>query len=377
MTQLAIGPLSANPPVVLAPMAGITNAPFRMLCRRFGGGIYVSEMIGARSLVEGHAKTERLAAFHPDESPRSIQLYGTDPVYMRAAAELLVTEDRVDHIDLNFGCPVPKITRNGGGAALPFKRRRFAAVVGAAVEGAGAGGRHVPVTVKMRMGIDDHHLTYLEAARSAVDVGVSAVALHARTAEQLYSGSARWDAIARLRDEIDGVPVLGNGDIWGADDAVEMMRRTGCDGVVVGRGCLGRPWLFRELDEALTGKPRTPGPTLGEVADIMHDHAAAMAEWFGEDKGVRSFRKHTGWYLKGFPVGNELRVEFTTVTGLDQLDTLLAGLDRDLPHPAHPEEMRRGHTRGPRPVKLPHRWLDDPDDLTGLAPDAELAVSGG
>lgn len=370
---LRIGPVTVDPPVVLAPMAGITNAPFRMLCRRFGGGLFVSEMIGARSYLQGQEKASMLAAFDPEESPRSIQLYGTDPATVGAAAERLVGEGCVDHIDLNFGCPVPKVTRHGGGAALPFKHRHFAAIVAAAVAGAG----HVPVTVKMRMGIDDDHLTHLEAGRAAADSGAAAVALHARTAQQLYSGSARWDAIADLKAAVGDIPVLGNGDIWSADDAVAMMARTGCDGVVVGRGCLGRPWLFRELDEALTRRPRTPSPGLGEVIDLMVGHAAALEAWLGSGIGIRSFRKHTGWYLKGFPIGNDLRVALNGVEGLDHLGTLLGSLDRSLPHPAEPERMRRGHTRGPRPVRLPHGWLDDPDDLGALGVGADLTTSGG
>ena len=370
---LRIGPLELGTPVVLAPMAGITNAPFRTLCRRYGGGLYVSEMIGARALVEGNEKTDQLARFADDEDPRSIQLYGVEPWAIRAAAERLVDEGRVDHIDLNFGCPAPKVTRHGGGAALPFKRRVFADIVGSAVEGAGA----VPVTVKLRMGIDDGHLTYLDAARAAVDAGAAAVALHARTAEQLYSGSADWSAIARLKEAIDSVPVLGNGDIWVAADAKRMMDRTGCDGVVVGRGCLGRPWLFGELDAVLAGRVPPPPPDLGSVLDTMAEHAQLLVDWFGVHHGIRSFRKHTGWYLKGFPVGSELRSDLHRVESVWDLQRLTEHLDRDTPYPDGVGEMRRGHTNGPRRVRLPHGWLDDPDDAPHLDDAAAVAVSGG
>ncbi|MEX1280961.1 MAG: tRNA dihydrouridine synthase DusB [Acidimicrobiia bacterium] len=370
---LRIGPIEVPTPVVLAPMAGITNAPFRTLCRRYGGGIYVSEMIGARGLVEGNQKTLQLAGFGPDEELRSIQLYGTEPWAMRAAAERLVGEGRVDHIDLNFGCPAPKVTRHGGGAALPFKRRLFADLVGATVEGAGA----VPVTVKLRMGIDDDHLTFLDAGRAAADVGAAAVALHARTAEQLYSGRARWDAIARLKEAVPDIPVLGNGDIWVAADAVAMIERTGCDGVVVGRGCLGRPWLFGELDAALAGRRPSPPPDLGGVLDVMVDHARLLVDWFGPHIGIRSFRKHTGWYLKGFPIGSALRADLHQTDEVDELVARTAHLDRSMRYPDGVGEMRRGHTNGPRRVRLPHGWLDDPDATPHLEAAAAAVVSGG
>ncbi len=370
---LQIGDLRLRTPVVLAPMAGITNAPFRTLCRRFGGGLYVSEMIGARALVEGNEKTRDLIRFAPDEHPRSIQLYGTDPVAIEGATRFLAEEHGVDHIDLNFGCPVPKITRHGGGAALPWKRRLFGSIVGAAVRGAGA----VPITVKLRMGLDDEHLTYLESGRIAVDAGAAAVALHARTAQQLYSGHAQWDAITRLKQSIDEVPVLGNGDIWVADDAVRMMDETGCDGVVIGRGCLGRPWFFAELEAALAGEPLPPPPNLGEVCDVLREHARLLVDWFGPHLGIRHFRKHPNWYLKGFPVGSDVRRRLNQVDDLDEVDELLASLDRSLPFPDAAREAKRGHTHGPRAVKLPQGYLDDRDEMPDLDQAAELAVSGG
>lgn len=368
-----IGSVEVWPPVVLAPMAGITNYPFRSLCRQFGAGLYVSEMIGARALVDGHSKTRELASFGPDEQPRSIQLYGTDADSVERAAEWLVQEQWVDHIDLNFGCPAPKVTRHGGGAALPWKIGLFADIVGAAVRGAGS----VPVTVKLRKGIDDDHLTHLEAGRVAADRGAQAVALHARTAEQLYSGRADWRAIAALKEAVTEVPVLGNGDIWEANDAIRMMTETGCDGVVVGRGCLGRPWLFRDLVDVFEGRePQTP-PALGEVADIMRDHAARLVRWFGESVGIRGFRKHPGWYLKGFPAGPALRNSLSKVESLDELDELLDQLDRSIPFPADAHRMGRGHTHGPKRVKLPHGYLESRDVEAPLPAEAAVAVSGG
>ena len=370
---LVIGPLEVWPPVVLAPMAGITNYPFRSLCRQFGAGLYVSEMIGARALVDGHGKTRELASFGPDEVPRSIQLYGTDADSVGRAAAWLVEEKWVDHIDLNFGCPAPKVTRHGGGAALPWKTGLFADIVAAAVHGAG----DVPVTAKLRKGIDDDHLTYLEAGRIAEDVGAAAVALHARTAEQLYSGHADWPAIEALKNAVTSIPVLGNGDIWEADDAIRMVQETSCDGVVVGRGCLGRPWLFRDLADAFDGRPLQTPPSLGEVADIMRDHADRLVRWFGDHVGIRGFRKHPGWYLKGFPAGPVIRNSLSRIESLEELNELLSQLDGSIPFPVEAGRMGRGHTHGPKRVKLPAGYLQSRDVAAPLPAEAAVAVSGG
>jgi len=370
---LRIGPLEVDPPVVLAPMAGVTNASFRTLCRRFGAGLYVSEMLGARAIVENHARTLQSAEFGENEPIRSIQLYGIDPATVAEAVRRLVDQDQVDHVDLNFGCPAPKVTRHGGGAALPFKWRRFESIVTAAVGSAGK----VPVTVKFRMGIDDDHLTFLGAGRISEAAGAAAVALHARTAEQLYSGEARWAAIGELKEAVTSIPVLGNGDVWEASDATAMIDQTGCDGVVVGRGCLGRPWLFGELAEAFAGRPITPPPGLREVASIMIDHAELLIAQYGGGRGIRSFRKHTSWYLNGFVVGHEVRRRLQAVETVDRIKELMGRVDLDQDFPAEAARRPRGHTHGPRPVKLPHRYLDDPDALERLSPAAGLAVSGG
>jgi nifR3 family TIM-barrel protein len=369
---LRVGPYEVWPPVVLAPMAGITNAPFRRLCRAYGGGLYVSEMITTRALVERNAETMKLIEFGRDESPRSLQLYGVDPAVVREAVTMLVAEDRADHIDLNFGCPVPKVTRRGGGAALPWKRDLLRDILTSAVRAAGP----LPVTMKMRMGIDDDHQTYLDAGRIAEGCGVAAVALHARTAAQAYSGQADWSAVARLKEHVTSVPVLGNGDIWEADDALRMMRETGCDGVVVGRGCLGRPWLFRSLDRAFAGLADEPHPSLREVAAAMRRHAGLMVAWLGEDKGVREFRKHVSWYLKGFAVGGEVRQQLALVSSLAELDRLLANLDltQDFPHQLL--GTPRGRLGPPRRVALPEGWLDDQCNGRIDSTD-ELAISGG
>jgi nifR3 family TIM-barrel protein len=369
---LDIGPFRLWPPVVLAPMAGVTNPPFRRLCRQFGAGLYVSEMITSRGLVEGGVRTELLARFAPDEHPRSIQLYGTDPNVMGRAVAKLVAEDRVDHVDLNFGCPAKKVTRHGGGAAVPVRRRLFAEIVAAAVRSAGA----VPITVKFRMGIRDDLLTYLDAGRIAEGEGAAAVALHARTAEQLYSGDADWPAIARLKEVVTTIPVLGNGDIWEAGDALRMIDATGCDGVVVGRGCLGRPWLFRDLVDVFEGRPVAPPPALGPVIDVMLEHARLHADWFGSD-GIRDFRKHTAWYLRGYPVGGRTRHGFSQVGSLDELAERASTLDRSLTLLPGALRQPRGHTGGPRRVTLPDGWLDERDAPTRVAASADAFVSGG
>jgi len=366
----------AGPPVVLAPMAGITNTAFRRLCREQGAGLFVCEMVTTRALVERNPKTLRMLAFAVGESPRSMQLYGVDPATVAAAVRMVVQDNLADHIDMNFGCPVPKVTRKGGGAALPWRHRLFARIVKAAVDAADGA---VPVTVKMRKGIDDSHLTYVDAALAAQDAGVAAVALHARTAEQRYSGRADWAAIATLKQALD-VPVLGNGDIWEADDALRMVRETGCDGVVVGRGCLGRPWLFADLAAAFSAVEGPYGrrlPALGEVALVMRRHAELLVEWLGTERdGCTDFRKHVAWYLKGFPVGWSLRRSLAMVSSLSEVDDLLGKLDPAAPFPLEILGEPRGRTNAPGKVHLPDGWLASRDD-EDVPLDAELDDSGG
>lgn len=374
-SPLQIGPHTVQPPVVLAPMAGITNAPFRRLCREFSGGkgLFVSEMITTRALVERNDKTMQLITFHASEQPRSIQLYGVDPATVGKAVRMIAEEGLADHIDLNFGCPVPKVTRKGGGSALPYKRNLLRAILREAVAGAGG----LPVTMKMRKGIDDDHLTYLDAGRIAVEEGVTAIALHGRTTAQHYGGTADWDAIARLKEHVPEIPVLGNGDIWSAEDALRMVRATGCDGVVVGRGCLGRPWLFADLVAAFEGRTERVRPTLREVADVMVRHATLLGEWIGdESRGVVDFRKHVAWYLKGFSVGSEMRRRLAVTSCLEELRAGLDELDLDQPWPAGADGPR-GRTSGTNRVVLPDGWLNDPYDCAGVGEDAELDTSGG
>ena len=368
---LRLGPLLVDTPIVLAPMAGVTDVAFRTLCREQGAGLYVCEMITSRGLVEGDESTRAMLVFDRHETVRSVQLYGVDPAYLARATEILCAEYGVAHVDLNFGCPVPKVTRRGGGAALPWKRRLLGAILEATVRAAAPYG--VPVTMKTRKGLDGDHLTYLEAGRIASDAGCAAIALHARTADQYYSGSADWDAIARLVEHVD-IPVLGNGDIWEAADALDMVAATGCAGVVVGRGCLGRPWLFRDLAAAFAGDPAPPLPRLGEVAAMMRRHAELLAAYRGEERGCTEFRKHVAWYLKGFSAGSALRRSLGLVTGLAQLDDLLSRLDLAEPFPTAELGSPRGRQGSPRRVTVPYGWLDCRDDLPRAAEGADVGV---
>jgi nifR3 family TIM-barrel protein len=355
-------------------MAGVTNVAFRTLCReleiaRAGtvSGLYVCEMVTARALVERHPVTMHMTAFAPDESPRSLQLYTVDPDTTYAAAKMIADEGMADHIDMNFGCPVPKVTKRGGGAALPYKRTLFGKIVRAAVTA--TAGTDIPVTVKFRIGIDDTHRTHLDAGR------IAAVALHARTAAQRYSGTADWDQIAALKAHVTTIPVLGNGDIFDADDALTMMAETGCDGVVIGRGCLGRPWLFAELSAKFAGRPIPTPPTLGEVAQIVRRHGELLTDHVGEDKAMRDIRKHVAWYLHGFPAGSDLRRALALVKTRSELDALLGQLEADVPFPPAAAGPR-GRQGSAASVSLPEGWLADPDDCTVPA-GADVMHSGG
>ncbi|MGB0114694.1 MAG: tRNA dihydrouridine synthase DusB [Ilumatobacteraceae bacterium] len=377
-----IGQFELSAPVVLAPMAGVTNAPFRTMCRRFAPGlVYVNEMAMATPVVHGNAKTDRMISFAPDEQPRSQQLYGSDPEIMGQAVHKLCDAGRVDHIDINFGCPAAKVTRRGGGAAVPARPELLRAILRAAVSNAAPYG--VPVTAKFRMGLFDDWLTHIRTGQVCAEEGVASIALHARTVQQHYSGEARWDAIGELKNAVGSIPVLGNGDIWEASDAVEMMAATGCDGVVIGRGCLGRPWLFSDLVEALAGRPVPPSRTLGEVCEVMVEHARLLVEHMGEDHAMRDFRKHTGWYMSGYPVGPEVRRRFSMVTSLMELEDIVGGLDPTARIVDGGERIKRGHTNGPIKVSLPDGWLDGHrrdellEDVT--VPDDEhvMALSGG
>ena len=373
---LALGSLSVWPPVVLAPMAGVTNHPFRSVCREFGAGLYVSEMITARGLLEGNPRTRLLASSRPDESPRSVQLYGSDPRALGEAARVLAAEG-VQHLDLNFGCPVPKVTRHGGGSAIPLKPRLMARLVGAAVCGAGP----VPVTVKVRTGIDAALLTFRDAGRVAQEEGAAAIGLHARTAAQLYAGEADWAAIAELKAAVR-IPVLGNGDLWECWDALRMMRQTGCDGVIVGRGCLRRPWLFAELAAVFDGREPGPQPCLGDIVSIMREHAARLIAFFGPVTGMWQMRKWCLWYTAGFRGAGVVRQTLLHIDSLAEMLAVLGRLDPTEPFPL--DALRRSRAKDGRRqelVRLPPGYLRRRDDDTpppsGADWSLERSLDGG
>ena len=349
-TSLTLGSLTVETPVVLAPMAGITNAAYRRLCleqmaAQGTSGLFVCEMITSRGLVERDETTLKMLVFDDLERIRSVQLYGTDPVYVGKAAEILCAEYGVAHIDLNFGCPVPKVTRKGGGGALPWKRGLLGEILTAAVGAATPYG--VPVTMKTRKGIDEDHLTYLDAGRIAEDSGCAAIALHGRTVAQSYSGEADWDAIARLVEHVS-LPGAGQRRHLGG-------RRRGPDGRADGRGRRGRGPRLPGAPVALPrpgGRLRAGGPSapvlpaLGEVRAVMRRHAELLCEHMGEERGCKEFRKHVSWYLKGFRAGGTLRHSLALVDSLASLDALLDDLDPAEPFPV----SELGHA--PRPPGL-------------------------
>jgi nifR3 family TIM-barrel protein len=371
---LRLGDLEVETPVVLAPMAGVTNAAFRQLCAEQGAGLYVCEMITSRGLVQGDKTSLAMLTFAPNEKYRSVQLYGVDPETIGRAVSILCGDHGIDHVDLNFGCPVPKVTRKGGGAALPWKDVLLGEILTKAVAAAAPYG--VPVTMKTRKGIDDDHLTYLDAGRIAQDTGCAAIALHGRTAVQHYSGHADWSSIAELKAAVD-IPVLGNGDIWEAADAIRMVEETGCDGVVVGRGCLGRPWLFRDLAAAFAGETVVGLPHLGEVAAVMRRHAELLGGVMGQERGCIEFRKHIAWYLKGFAAGKDVRSRLAMVSSMATLDDLLARLDPTEPYPVAELGTPRGRQGTPKKVSVPDGWLDSRLLSAPLDPLAEDGTSGG
>jgi nifR3 family TIM-barrel protein len=387
----SIGRISIWPPVILAPMAGVTDVPFRSLCRSFMEeglsdnsndsdksshvpGLFVNQMITARAFVEENKKTMKLAEFGKDESPRSIQLYGTEPASLKKAVEKLLVTGQVEHIDLNFGCPVPKVTKHGGGGALPYKQSLFRKIIKSVIVSANG---EIPITVKFRMGINSDHLTYLEAGKIAEGEGASAISLHARTVEQLYSGDADWSAIGKLKEHVTTIPIFGNGDIWEAHDAVHMMQESNADGVVIGRGCLGRPWLFKQLAEIFSGKEISQFPSLGEVGRTMLRHAEAVVEWNGSETALRTFRKHASWYLTGFAVGKDARREIQQITSLQDLANIIDNFDGRQQLPIDSYRIPRSHTGGPKNVSLPDGWLNDPYEDFELNELAGQFASGG
>ncbi len=358
MRPVRLGSIIVPTPVVLSPMAGVTNWPFRVMCEEYGpDGLYVAEMITARALVARNPKALRLCRFAPSEKIRSLQLYGVNPAIVEQAARIVVDEHMADHVDLNFGCPVPKVTRRGGGSALPWKTDLFAELISRVVRVCEPAS--IPVTAKIRVGIDHEHETFLEAGRLAQEEGCAAVTLHARTTAEYYGGHSDWARIAQLKQTLD-IPVFGNGDIWGADDALAMIEQTGCDGVAIGRGCQGRPWLFADIKHAFAGSTERCNPTLGGVCLVIMRHAELLTEFYDGDErmAVHDLRKHIAWYLKGFPVGGATRKSFMECESLDDVRCRIDRLDPSVRFPERVVDQPRGRVRFAKKVHLPYGWLD-------------------
>ena len=353
-----LGHIHVPTPVMLSPMAGVTNWPFRVICEEYGpDGLYVAEMITARALVARNPKALRLCRFAPSEKIRSLQLYGVDPSIVEQAARLVVDNKMADHVDLNFGCPVPKVTRRGGGSALPWKTDLFTEVIHRVVSVCGPAG--IPVTAKIRVGIDHEHETFLEAGHIAQEEGCAAVTLHARTTAEYYGGHSDWSRIGELVERLD-IPVFGNGDIWGADDALAMVRETGCAGVAIGRGCQGRPWLFAGIKHAFEGSDERTNPNLGQVCAVILRHAGLLTEFYDGDErmAVHDLRKHIAWYLKGFPVGGTTRKAFMECENIEDVKRVMDTLDPQAPYPQRIIDKPRGRVRYAKKVHLPYGWLE-------------------
>lgn len=353
-----LGKIHIATPVVLSPMAGITNWPFRVICREYGpDGLYVAEMITARALVARNPKALRLCRFAPNEKVRSLQLYGVDPSIVELAARIVVDENMADHVDLNFGCPVPKVTRRGGGSALPWKTDLLQEILHRVVSVCDPAG--IPVTAKFRVGIDENHETFMQAGHIAQEEGCAAVTLHARTTAEYYGGHSDWSRIAELVDALD-IPVFGNGDIWGADDALAMFKETGCAGVAIGRGCQGRPWIFADIRSACNGSDDRVNPSLGEVCKVILRHLELLVEFYDGDErmAVHDLRKHIAWYLKGFPVGGGTRKSFMECESIEGVQRNIDALDSSLKLPEQVLDTPRGRVRFAKKVHLPYGWLD-------------------
>ena len=353
-----LGKVHIATPVVLSPMAGITNWPFRVICREFGpDGLYVAEMITARALVARNPKALRLCRFAPSEKVRSLQLYGVNPSIVEQAARIVVDENMADHVDLNFGCPVPKVTRRGGGSALPWKTDWLQEILHRVVSVCEPAG--IPVTAKFRVGIDESHETFIQAGHIAQEEGCAAVTLHARTTAEYYGGHSDWTRIGELVEALD-IPVFGNGDIWGAEDALAMFKETGCAGVAIGRGCQGRPWLFADIRNACEGSDNRVNPTLEEVGSVILRHLKLLVEFYDGDErmAVHDLRKHVAWYLKGFPVGGGTRKAFMECESIEDVQRNLDMLDGSLRLPEKVLDTPRGRVRFAKKVHLPYGWLD-------------------
>ncbi len=317
MNALQIGDVTLDNNVILAPMAGVTDLPFRILCKEQGAGLICMEMVSAKAIYYQNKNTEKLLEIHPEEMPVSLQLFGSDPEIIREMAKR-IEERPFAILDLNMGCPVPKVVNNGEGAALMKNPRLVEEILTGLVKAI-----RKPVTVKIRKGFDEEHVNAVEIARIAEACGVAAVAVHGRTRQQYYSGRADWDIIAAVKDAVK-IPVIGNGDVTDAAAAKEMLRQTGCDGVMIGRAAQGNPWIFREVKAYLETGVMPPGPDLREVRELVRRHAALQLQYKGEYTAVREMRKHLAWYTAGYPHSARFR---RTINTMETMEELLSGLE--------------------------------------------------
>ena len=315
--KLRIGNVNLDNNIILAPMAGVSDLPFRLLCREQGAGLVCTEMISAKAISFGNKNTAALMETTPGERPVSLQLFGSDPdIISRMAA--YIEEQAFDILDINMGCPVPKVAGNGEGSALMRDPKCVEEIVKKT-----ARATKKPVTVKIRKGFSEDEVNAVEIARIAEASGAAAVAVHGRTREQYYSGKADWDIIRQVKDAVR-IPVIGNGDVNSAQRAKQMLEETGCDAVMVGRAARGNPWIFREIRQYLETGEIPERPSRGEIRRMMLRHARMQIEYKGEYIGIREMRKHVSWYTAGYPNSAKLRGEINLVESYEELEQLLS-----------------------------------------------------